>query len=275
MNATFDDGDNLTKFFGTIKKFNMDEEINQGLRKRIESHFDYKWDNDKNQAFLLESDINNFRQLPSEVQTMIYKDFLFSDFLETFKKTFAFPKLDNPNLNAFYSWQDFEYKNFMIDILQSLEPRSEPKNEILINELDEQNEVLFFNNGTYEVGYEINRVKKYVLRFKDSNVIGAYQCTFNKRSMFIYKTVTICMGYSIRKVYWQQIFKENIGLADEFTERISREFRDKISSKVMREKKKDLQKWNERADYEGILSVTVGKKKGKDSDEDEEEQQPP
>ena len=79
---------------------------------------------------------------------MIYKDFLFTDFLETFKKTFDFPKLDNPNLNAFYSWQDFEYKEFMIDILQSLEPRCEEKNSILINELDEQNEVLFFNNGT-------------------------------------------------------------------------------------------------------------------------------
>jgi len=62
----------------------------------------------------------------------------------------------------------------MIDILQALEPRCENSNEILINELDEQNEVLFFNNGTYEIGYEINRVKKYVLRFKDSNVIGAY-----------------------------------------------------------------------------------------------------
>ena len=133
---------------------------------------------------------------------MIYKDFLFSDFLETYKKTFSFPKLDNVNYNAFYSWQDLEYKNFMVDILQSLEPRCEPKNKIMINELDEPNEVLFFNNGTYEIGYEINRVKKYVLRFKDSGVIGAYQCTFNKRSNFIYKTVSICQGYSIRKNSW-------------------------------------------------------------------------
>jgi hypothetical protein len=190
------------KFFGTIRKFNDDSEMKEDLRNSIECHFDYKWEHDKNQAFLLEEDLNNFRQLPSEVQTKIYQDFLFSDFLETFKQTFAFPKRENPNLHAFYSWHDFEYKNFMIDILQALEPRCENSNEILINELDEQNEVLFFNNGTYEIGYEINRVKKYVLRFKDSNVIGAYQCTFNKRSMFIYKTVTVCKGYSIRKVNW-------------------------------------------------------------------------
>lgn len=93
----------------------------------------------------------------------------------------------------------------MIDILQALEPRCEHKETILINELDEQNEVIFFNNGTYEVGYEINRVKKYVLRYRNSNVIGAYPVTFNKRSIFIYKTVTECKGYSIRKFNWQKI----------------------------------------------------------------------
>lgn len=74
--------------------------------------------------------------------------------------------------------------------------------------------------------------------------------------MFIYKTETVCKGYSIRKVNWLQIFKENITLADEFTERVSREFHANISSKVMKEKKRDLQKWSDRADYEGILSIT-------------------
>lgn len=69
---------------------------------------------------------------------------------------------------------------------------------------------------------------------------------------------------------WQQIFKENIGLADEFTERVSREFRENISSKVMKEKKKDLQKWRERADYEGILSITSNKKNKNPSKKDEE-----
>lgn len=78
--------------------------------------------------------------------------------------------------------------------------------------------------------------------------------------MFIYKTVSDCKGYAIRKVYWQQVFKENIGLADEFTDRISKEFRNNISTKVMKEKKKDLQRWQDRADYEGILSITSCKK---------------
>ena len=60
------------KFFGTIRKFNDDSEMKEDLRNSIECHFDYKWEHDKNQAFLLEEDLNNFRQLPSEVQTKIY-----------------------------------------------------------------------------------------------------------------------------------------------------------------------------------------------------------
>lgn len=51
FNAGLDDGDNLTKFFGTIQKFNKMESIGLSLKVEIESYFAYKWDNDKNQAF--------------------------------------------------------------------------------------------------------------------------------------------------------------------------------------------------------------------------------
>lgn len=91
----------------------------------------------------------------------------------------------------------------MISLLHALEPRIEMKETILINELDEQNEILFFNHGILEIGYEINRIKVYVLRFKGINVVGAHNCTFNKRSMFVYKTITDCKGYSIRKLKWK------------------------------------------------------------------------
>lgn len=44
----------------------------------------------------------------------------------------------------------------MMDLLHHLEPRFEPKETILIDELDEVNEVLFFPEGQYEIGFEIN-----------------------------------------------------------------------------------------------------------------------
>lgn len=80
----------------------------------------------------------------------------------------------------------------MIDMLQTLEPRREDKNFILLHELDEVAEVIFIMNGIYDIGFEINRCPHMVLRFKNSNVIGAYGVTFNKRAIFIYKTYTVC-----------------------------------------------------------------------------------
>lgn len=46
-----DDGDMLSKFFGTIKKFNNNVQIDMDLKRKIEAFFDYKWTMDKNMAF--------------------------------------------------------------------------------------------------------------------------------------------------------------------------------------------------------------------------------
>ncbi len=45
-----DNGDELTKFFCVLKRFNGDKEIDLELREKIELHFDFKWKNDRNQA---------------------------------------------------------------------------------------------------------------------------------------------------------------------------------------------------------------------------------
>jgi hypothetical protein len=46
--AELDDGDNLSRFFGILKKFNENKQIDEKLKLAIEEHFDYKWNNDKN-----------------------------------------------------------------------------------------------------------------------------------------------------------------------------------------------------------------------------------
>ena len=90
----------------------------------------------------------------------------------------------------------------MLSILRNLEPRREENGVMLINELDEFNEVFFFNSGIYDIGFEINHKRTTVLRYKNSNVIGAYGVTFNVRALFFYQTVSVCHGYSIRKENW-------------------------------------------------------------------------
>ena len=101
----------------------------------------------------------------------------------------------------------------MIDMLSSLEPRREDGNVVIYDELDEVNEVIFINQGTYEIGFEMNRIQNFVLRFKDSNVIGAYGVTFNKRTLFVYKTVTTCQGFFIRRNAWRRLMQEHVEIS--------------------------------------------------------------
>ena len=67
----------------------------------------------------------------------------------------------------------------MIQILSNLEPRHEKRGDILYEELEEIQEIFFVQTGTIDIGYEINRQKKYVLRYTDSVSIGSYNCCFN------------------------------------------------------------------------------------------------
>lgn len=59
-----DYGIELYKFFGTIKKFNYDRELDMELVNRIEEYFEYRWANDKNLPFSQEDNHQFFIQLP-------------------------------------------------------------------------------------------------------------------------------------------------------------------------------------------------------------------
>jgi hypothetical protein len=88
--------------------------------------------------------------------------------------------------------EDQDYKYFIINVLRKLEPRIEMEKSVLYEELDEINEIIFVQSGVMDIGFEINRIKKFVFRYNSNFVIGAYNCTFNQRSLFIYKCKTQC-----------------------------------------------------------------------------------
>ena len=83
-----------------------------------------------------------------------------------------------------------------------------------MNELDEFNEVIFFQEGTVDIGFEINRVKTFVLRYKNKCEVGAYEVTFNKRSLFVIRTTSVCTGYSIRRTNWKKVIGGHDEIAD-------------------------------------------------------------
>jgi len=46
--ADLDDADKLQSFFGLIKHYNEDEDMDIELKRRIETHLDFKWKKDLN-----------------------------------------------------------------------------------------------------------------------------------------------------------------------------------------------------------------------------------
>lgn len=84
LNSDLDEGDELARFFGLIRRFNENVPLKISLKEQIERHFDYKWINDKNQAIDDEHEREMLEQLPVEVINKIYGDFLFSDFCKIF-----------------------------------------------------------------------------------------------------------------------------------------------------------------------------------------------
>ena len=142
------------------------------------------------------------------IQDKIFYKFLFSEFLQDFKKFFSFEKKEYGIKHNYYSWEDQAYRNFMFDTLRSLEPRHEESKTILFNELDDFPEITFFNKGKVDIGFEINRKKFFVLRKGGGVTVADYGCTFNHKSQFIYKTHTVCEGFIIRRQKWHEILND-------------------------------------------------------------------
>ena len=111
-----DEGENLSKWFGLIKRFNSGKPLDQDLKDAIEDYFDYRWAHDKNMSFGKEYE-NITEQLPMHVLRRIYSDYLFKPFRNNFKKFFDFPKdIDFKDGHvgtkidySFYTWSDLQY----------------------------------------------------------------------------------------------------------------------------------------------------------------------
>ena len=148
-NAGNDDGDGLSQFFGTLKHFNGNEDIDLRMKRDIERYFDHKWEVDKN-IIINHKEYEGFlQQIPGDVIDAVYKNFLFTDFLDHYKKLFQYPKADSPNAHAFYTWEDVEYRTLMFGILNNLEPIRYESKEIIFDELDEYSAVIFLMKNAY------------------------------------------------------------------------------------------------------------------------------
>ena len=170
----------------------------------------------------------------------MYTKFLFKDFLHSYRRTFQIPNLESEHQPAFYNWQNFHYRNFMVSLLSNLEPRHEHPDTLVFDELEEVNEVIFFHKGSLDLGFEINRFKHYVLRIKDDLLLGAYNLSANKRTKYIYKTNTTCTGFFIRREHWFEVLNnEEYGeISQNLVEQCKKYYMENIHSKMKMEKER-------------------------------------
>ena len=92
FDAEIDEGDELTKFFGCIKHYNLGVDIDYAYKLQLEEYFEYRWLENKNSAIDDQEEKDRLDQLPEETQNMLYTQFLYRDFLIVFNRVFRFPK---------------------------------------------------------------------------------------------------------------------------------------------------------------------------------------
>jgi CRP-like cAMP-binding protein len=134
----------------------------------------------------------------------------------------------------------------MTGLLANLQPRFELAGAIIFEELEEISEVIFIQKGNMDIGYELNKRKRFVLRFHNHSMVGAYNCSFNEPSIFIYKCQSNCEGYSIRKEEWINLLNMDEDINDWLREKVKSHYFKNIKYKVFAIKETDIRKLQKR-----------------------------
>lgn len=87
--------------------------------------------------------------------------------------------------------------------------------------------------GTVYIGFDVNRREKFVVSFQDKVVIGAYNCTFNKKTIFVYKAKSDVSGYMLRKFTWLSLMNDFGGISEYFRQNIEFNYLNQIKYKVL------------------------------------------
>ena len=146
----------LDLFFGVLRRFNGNQQIDKNIRAEIEQFLEYSWNHDPTQALKSDADVKLLSELPQSVRLKIYTDFLFDEFLKQFKFIFTIPKMKplqirrmshQPRMRSIqridvnstapmemYTWNDDSYSDFMISLLNIMEQRLLPADQLVFEE---------------------------------------------------------------------------------------------------------------------------------------------
>ena len=147
------------------------------------------------------------------------------------------------------------YRDLMIKIVRTLEPRRIDAGTIMYKTVEEVDEIYFIEKGAVDIGFEISMIPKYVIRLAQGGVVGIYNVTFDKKTIFIYKVQQCFEGFSIRKLSWKGIIfnEEYEDLTFFMRKQIEKEYNSQIKDKVIEVYNKVMIRLQQRNDQQEIL----------------------
>lgn len=138
-----------------------------------------------------------------------------------------------------------------------MEPIKYDKNFTIANETDEFGQVTFIQKGSVKIGFEFQKMKKFVLKKENHCVVGAYGLTFNQRSRFIYRISSKqAKGYFIRRAAWHSILKKKPDIAVILIHNIIQDYVLNIRTKVYYARNQIIKRYEQRNDHDMILVNT-------------------
>lgn len=227
ITASNEDGEMLSRWILILQNFNKNKPLPAEMVAKFERYFEYFWANDKNYACASQSDQEILDELPQKIQSQIYKDFLFQDFLDQFSVHFYLtkPETQQPKhgLTQYYKWQDNDYSSFMINFLKCLEPRIYSSGEYIFEEGDDVDEHIFVisrdlrkpinSTGVYVIGFTNThsqaKEKYFHVKLGPKTMIGAYENLYGKKAEFTYKTTMQMDAFGLRKIQLKDLFEDN------------------------------------------------------------------
>ena len=91
----------------------------------------------------------------------------------------------------------------MLALLGQLEVRQFNAMERIFNSVENPEEFYFCQKGRWDVGYEINNVRRYCLQFGPRTHIGAFNLMFDQRLLYIYRAHPDVNALAIRRNNWK------------------------------------------------------------------------
>lgn len=91
----------------------------------------------------------------------------------------------------------------MVQVFKFLSPISFNKDEIIYNELDDCDQVIYVMHGQYDVGYTINLFTKMKIRLSCKTIIGVFEVSYNRRCSYIYRAHTDMQCLFITQKDWK------------------------------------------------------------------------